>query len=195
MRELKSITSPGLTGAPGSTSSEPVGSTATEGRRRTVAGRQDQLGRHHVLAHRADVLPGRDGRHQLDLVVPDRFQVLDHHHRVGARRQRVAGVHPGRARAEPEADRRGLGGAGRVLGAHGRAVHRGRVVVRRGQARPDRLGGDAAERVGHGDGLARNGVQQAGRLEGAPPPAPGLLERHVVEIDLSLHGRVMGASP
>src|SRR4051794_32174417 len=110
--ELKSMMSPGLTFVPGSTSSLPVGKIATRGFRRTsrygwphaaaaprstglrILPWQHQLGRHNVLAHRADVLPRRHRRHDLDLVVAVGMDVLDHDDGVHARWQRIAGVDP-----------------------------------------------------------------------------------------------------
>jgi hypothetical protein len=60
-----------------------------------VVGGQHQFGRHHVLAHRAHIAPGRHRRQNLDAVAVrrrHRLRLLDHDHGVGVGRQRVAGV-------------------------------------------------------------------------------------------------------
>jgi len=72
------------------------GQRAQIDRPQPVVGGQHQLGGHHVLAHRPDVLPGRHGGANLDARAAvgqrHRLDVLDHDDRVGPGRQRVAGV-------------------------------------------------------------------------------------------------------
>ena len=105
---------------------------------------QQQLGRADVLADRAHVLPRGDRRAHLgNAALP--VQLLAHHDRVEALRQRVAGVDDG----EPlHLHRRRLGRPEGVRRAHRDPVHCSRVVGGRGAQRPDGRRGHAAERVG-----------------------------------------------
>ena len=87
-----------------------------------VTGGQQKLGRADVLADRAHVLVGRDGRAELgaSLVVVD---VLAHDHGIETVRERIAGVHD-RERTGVEQQRPAFARADGLGGAHGNPVHR-----------------------------------------------------------------------
>ena len=110
------------------------------------------------------------------------LHVFHHDHRVGAGRQRVAGVHVERLLADSEVDGLGLAGAARLLGAHRIAVHRGGVIVRRGDPRPDRLRGDAAGGLVQRHRLARQRHVQPGLGQRGPPAGKRVAQRDVFQI-------------
>ena len=106
---------------------------------------EHELGGHDVLAHRADVLPGRGGGGDLDRAVAAVVDVFDHDHGVGVGRHGVAGVDPDGLGVQLEVARRGLGSADGAGGGYGHTVHGGGGKVRAGEGRPDGRGGDVAE--------------------------------------------------
>ena len=97
-----------------------------------MVGEQHLLG-HHVLAHPAHVLPGEGGRPKLHGVLVRLVHLLDHHHRVGARGQGVAGVHRVGLLAQLQQRRVFVVRAIAVRGQDGHAVHGRRVVARGGE--------------------------------------------------------------
>src|SRR5688572_19048959 len=128
------------------------------------ARRQYQLARADVLPLPADVLAGRGRREQLDIVAGGR-RFLHHHHRIGAVGHGCARGHfaaePGGHRLHghlagvdrfdaPQEHRSVAGGARRVGGAHGVAVHGGacewRHVGRRQHVAREHAAADLAER-------------------------------------------------
>ena len=184
MRELNSVMAPGGAASPGSISSRagrddgdagPRGDRngdVTRGEERAdvvradaVAARQQQLGGDDVLADQSHVLPRCGGGAQRDALGSGRVDVLDHHHRVGPRRERMSGVDVGelafvlatnaalplpprrRAGLRRESQLAGsrLAGAEGVHRAHRDAVHRRSVVVRHRDAREDGLRRHPAE--------------------------------------------------
>ena len=163
---------------------EPRRSRGSRGRHvnrpQTVAGREQQLGRAHVLADRAHVLVGNGRRAQLHLAPIALVHVLAHHHGVAAVRHWIAGVHDLIGR-RAELHGRGLARLAGVFGAYGDPVHRGGVEGRRGARCPDRLGGDPAhgplER--HFDRLEAFGAARLGA--GIDPGGQRLGGRDVVD--------------
>ena len=112
---------------PGGTTSSPVDRMPTTGRAQTLTagdargreqaqvlgaqrapGRREQRSRRRVLVGAHHPVAGRDGAHHLDRARHRLLGVLDHHDRVGPRRQRAAGRH-GHRRAGDHVDRRAPG--------------------------------------------------------------------------------------
>ena len=142
-----------------------------------VVGGQHQFGGDHVLAHGPHIGPRRAGREDLDVigaVLLHGLGMLDHDDRVHAVGQGVAGVDGHGLLAHAQQDGAGLGGAACVLAAHGVAVHGRGVVVGRRDPRPDRLGGDAVQRLDEWDGLHAQRLPQSLLSAGprASCPAP-----------------------
>jgi len=63
-----------------------------------VTGGQDQRSLRHVLAHFQHVLARRDRSQHLDGALVEALRMLDHHHRIRARRQHPSGVDQHRPR-------------------------------------------------------------------------------------------------
>ena len=185
---------------PGATISSPVTSTAGPDRtrhpERRAAGRggEDEVGRREAAARgeeeralledlpaEADVRAGARRDVEPHGLPVDLGRVLDGDDRVAAGRHRGAGHHlPGgarrkRARHAPRARgsraREERGRLADLRGAHGPAVHRGRVERREGQVRRDVLGEDPPGGVGERDGDGRE------RRDGAHDAREGLVER------------------
>ena len=160
------------------------------GQHRDVLGSQRRAGDdrglpgRHVLVGAHDPLSGRDRPDDLDRARHRLLGVLDHHHGVGAVRERAAGrdrdgavdghgelggrAH-GHAAGQGEVRRDRLRGAEGVLGADGVAVDAGAVKARQRLAGEDVGGGDAAGGVVQRDGLGGGAV---GRAETRPAPRP-----------------------
>ena len=164
----------------------------------TVVARQQQLGRHHVLTHQAHVLPGGGGLvdgHGVPALVA---HLLDHDHRVGPGRQRLAGVQPGEApfgvvlvREQPELPGREFGGPEGILRAHADAVHGGAVVVGRGDPGEHRLGCDPVQGLAHVHRL----VIQVRAVDTAQEQLPRLGQRSLLEVSFACHERPSRTSP
>jgi hypothetical protein len=133
------------------------------------------------------MLPGRDRRHDLDLVGV-LLDVLNHDDGVHAGRQRIAGVHEDGLIADAQSDRCGLGRAQRLLGSDGRAVHRGAVVVRIGERGPDGSGRHSSQRFANGHLLGFERTERAGSSKRVVEAAARLVERDVLQVDLTRHG-------
>jgi len=63
---------------------------------------EDEFACHEVLTHRAHVLPGKSGPHDLHGLDIDLMDLLDHDHGIGPRRQRVSGIHEEGLLAHPQ---------------------------------------------------------------------------------------------
>jgi hypothetical protein len=109
--------------------------------RRPVPAREDDLPGDDVLAHQAHVLARQGGLEQLDHARLGLVDVLDHHHRVEARRHRVARVHALVALVLDQPQRARLARPRRFRRPHRHAVHGRAVVVRRADARRHGLRG------------------------------------------------------
>ena len=83
-----------------------------------------------------------------------------------------------------EPQRRRLGRSHGVARADGVAVHGAGVVSGRGQGGPYGLGGHSSESFVQGHGLAGKGRPQSGALQSRHEPAPGLVQRDVLQIEL-----------
>ena len=116
------------------------------------AGRQNDLGRHHVLAQLAHMLPGEGGLlddHMLSVGLG--VDVLHHDHGIGARGQGMAGIDPEGVGADGQAQGPPGGGGEGGFGVDGDAVHGRAVEGRGGAARGHGLGQHAVQgsRQGH----------------------------------------------
>ena len=143
---------------------------------------QQELGLYYVLSERSHVVVGRDGGPDFDCGVVDLCDDLDHYHGVESVRYGIAGIDPGGLVGKGEGERRTLGRANGVGGAHGHAVHGGSVVVGDRAQGPDRCGRDSAERVLNGDLLRVGGGEGADLVQGVIVAVGCLVEGDVLEV-------------
>ena len=145
------------------------------------AGKQQLCGR-DVLAQRPDVLIGRYRCLDLDRPLVDLMDDLDHDDRVELVGNRVAGVDPGRLTADLKPYRRGLRRADGVCGAHRRAVHRCRVVVRRGEQGGDGPRGHPAGGCLQVHGLGCGAFASADSVQRRVELGNRLVQRDVLQV-------------
>ncbi len=154
-------------------------------RAQPVVGRQHQLARHHVLTHRAHVAPGRQRADDLDECVAALLHVLNgfnHDDAVRTGRQRVASVHIKRSFAHTQPHGACFGCAAACVCLQRVAVHGAGVVMRRGDARPHRRRGDAAQRRIQRDCLGLKGGQQPNVAQRGVPGSQRFLHANIMQV-------------
>jgi len=150
-----------------------------------VVGGKDQLSRHHILAHRPHVLPGRGGGKDLDLLARVTFtelHIFDHDHSIGTGRQWISGVDIESMASDVKVHRPGLAGATRAFCQNGIAVHSRSMIVRRRDRGPDWLGGYPSCGLFQGNDFARHEPRQSDILKRCPPPLKCLGQGDIFEI-------------
>ena len=115
---------------------------------------QDGLRRHHILAHQAHVLPGRDRGVDQKAAIAGLIDMLDHDHGVGLLRQGIAGIDRVRLPSQPKAKSLCFPRVAGIGSSDGIAVHSRAMIMRRRQFGSHRSGGDAPQRLVKRDGFA-----------------------------------------